>query len=292
MEIKAASYGGFSGCHLADETFDLGEGLILTNTFAHLMSPYMMAFSPPGIDGFHPAPWRAAKGGWGFDIHVQLRVPANFSKSHWSDHTEVIWWIAALMRLAWVPFITVPIISDTPFTDVPTLKNEPHLNPFEITTRIFGPADDEKRVLQNVQLAWIRDHWIQAGELMNANPKFATAFRAFDAAMVRGKSSASMLALWGGLEQLFSPSTSELRFRVSAMIAAFLAPAGDERLALFKKVANLYNVRSTAAHTASDTEVGPLLESYVLMRNALVKMIDENRVPTREDLDALLFGCS
>ena len=56
-----------------------------------------------------------------------------------------------------------------------------------------------------------------------------------------------------------------------------------------KRVLTFYNERSIAAHTSRDIEMAPLVETYVLMRNALVRMIADEKVPTASDLDALLF---
>jgi hypothetical protein len=283
-------YGGISGCELNVESFELGEGVVLSKTFAHLTAPFIMAFAPPGPEGHHPGPWSAAEGGFGFDIHVEIHVPASFHKPDWLDREDTIWWIAALLRLARVPFITVPVISDASFASVPKLIHQPHLRPMEVTSRIFGAGNDSNRILREDDLVWIREHWIEGGYLMKKNDKLNTAFRAFDSAAVRGKPGLSLISLWGGLEQLFLSSSAELRFRVSALIASYLSPIGPERLSLFKRILKLYDARSTAAHTANDIEMGQLVETYVMMRNALVKIIDENHVPSREELEAMLFG--
>ncbi len=47
-------YGGFSECQLSVESFDLGEGIMLSQTFAHLTAPFIMTFAPPGPEGFIP----------------------------------------------------------------------------------------------------------------------------------------------------------------------------------------------------------------------------------------------
>lgn len=284
-------YAGISGVELETDSFDLGEGVTLKRTYAHLFSTYMMAFSPPGLKGYHPAPWKAAKGGFGFDIVIELRVPDKPSLSDSMDARETIWWIAALLRVACVPFLTVPVISDYPFSLASEDDNEPTLEPFEITPRMFSPPKEGLRKLSDDDLEWAKKKWQEAGKLLTSNPKFYSAFKAFDAATVQGKTSSSLLALWGGLEQLFSPSPSELRFRVSSMLACYLNEPGEERLDLYKRILKLYNARSTAAHTSEDTETGPLVETYVIMRNALIKMIDENKVPTQQYLESRLFGC-
>jgi hypothetical protein len=50
-----------------------------------------MAFAPAPAGGYHPAPWSAAKGGFAFDIHVELYVPASFKLTDWLDRSDIIW---------------------------------------------------------------------------------------------------------------------------------------------------------------------------------------------------------
>jgi hypothetical protein len=282
-------FGGLSGVTLAVETFSLGEGVELRQTFSHLFSANMMAFSRPGPQGYHPAPWKAAKGGFGYDIEVEICAPPRTSLGESFDAKETIWWIAALLRLATFPFLSVPIISNYSFRDIPSIKEEPTLIPFETEGRIFGAPEGTDCALRVEHLTWVAEKWNSAGRLLNSNAKFFGALKAFDSATVRGRASASMLALWGGIEQLFAPSAAELRFRVAALLASYLEPPGASRLELYKHVLKLYNERSLAAHTAKDVEIEPLVETYVIMRNTLVRMIDEEKVPTQADLESLLF---
>ena len=283
-------YGGVSGVKLAVECFAIGEGIELRQTYAHFFSTNMTAFAPPGPEGYHPAPWKAAKGGFGYDIEVEIRAPAQTTLGSSFDAREIIWWIASLLRLARYPYLSVPVISSQSFRDIPHSDEEPTLVPFETEGRMFGPPPDADCTIDADQLSWVADSWLEAGGLLNRNPKFYSAFKAFDSASLPGRASASMLALWGGLEQLFSPSTGELRFRVAALLASYLEQPGASRLELYKRVLKLYNERSIAAHTAKDVEIGPLTETYVLMRNALLRMIDEGNVPTQHELESLLFG--
>jgi hypothetical protein len=282
-------YGGVSGVKLPVESFTLGEGVELRQTYSHLFSANMMAFSPPGPKGHHPPPWKAAKGGFGYDIEVEIRAPLQTPLGKPFDARETIWWISALLRLARFPYLSVPVISNYSFRDIPNLKEEPTLTPFETEGRIFGASQSTDCVLDVDQLAWVAGKWVSAGRLLNSNPRFYGAFKAFDSATVRGRASASMLAIWGGLEQLFAPSAGELRFRVAALLASYLETPGPSRLELYKQVLKLYNERSIAAHTAQDVETGPLVQTYVIMRNALVRMIDEEKVPTQADLESMLF---
>jgi hypothetical protein len=287
---KTCLYGGISGAILEPETFDLGDGVVLSRTYAHLMSPYLMAFAPPGPKGYHPAPWSAAEGGFGVDIEIELKVPATTSLSDSFGAREIIWWIAALMRIVKSPFLTVPVVSDHQFHAIPEIEEKPKLEPFESERRIFQPAEPASRLLGGEALSYVREKWIPAGRLLLSNSRFYTAVTAFDSATIAGRSSASLLTLWGGIEQLFSPSPGELRFRVASLLASYLEPQGDSRLKLYREILKLYNERSIAAHTAKEIDDGALVHTYVLMRNALIRMIDEGRVPGQEELERALFS--
>ena len=282
-------YGGISGVELSVECFDLGEGVELRQTYAHLFSANMMAFARPGPEGYHPAPWKAAKGGFGHDIEAEIRAPIRTSLGETFDANEIIWWIAALLRLTSFPYLSVPVISNRSFREIAHSNQEPTLRPFETEPRIFRPPENRSGLLDAERLAWVKEKWIPAGHLLNRNPKVYAAFKAFDLATVRGRTSASLLALWGGLEQLFAPSAGELRFRVAALLASFLESPGTARLDLYKLILKLYNERSAAAHTAQQVETGPLVQTYVIMRKALVQIIDKQRVPTQAELETMLF---
>lgn len=283
-------YAGFSGIELAIPEYDLGEGLQLRSTFAHLMAPFLMAFAPPGPGGYHPAPWSAARGGFGFDIHVELVVPLEHSLNSEIEQHDLIWLIAALIRVGYAPYAIVPVVADRPFAEVPAATSEPELRPLEIRPRIFRAAEQSKTRLGEIELDWVKRVWPSTARLMAANPKFASAFRAFDSGTITGNTSSSLLALWAAIEQIFVPSSGELRFRVATTLASYLKPPGRERLALYKRILKLYDQRSVAAHTAKEVDESALVETYVLARNALVKMIDEGRVPTKEELEELVFA--
>lgn len=282
-------YGGVSGVQLAIERFDLGEGVEIRKTYAHLFSANMMAFERAGPGGYHPAPWKAAKGGFGYDIGAEIRAPERTSLGASFDAKETIWWVAALLRLARFPYLSVPVISTHSFNEISRSDQEPTFTPLETERRIFGPAESDGDFLDVEQIDWVKNTWATAGQLLNRNPKFYAALKAFDAATVHGRASSSLLAMWGGLEQIFAPSSAELRFRVAALLASYLEPHGTARLALYKRLLKLYNERSKAAHTAQEVGTEPLVQTYVIMRNVLVKIIDANKVPTQADLENLLF---
>ena len=252
---KRYLFAGIGRATLRIESFDLGHGVFLRRTCAYLTSPFLMAFSPAEPEKPHPPPWRSARGGLVHDITMELCIPEeDASLPGGLTAEETVWWIVALLRLAYYPFLVVPVLSDQSFSVAAHPKTEPNLRPFETEHRIFGAPGCMVRTIQEDDLAWVRSTWSHSADLLKKNSKFGTALRAVDSCSVGGRTSASLLAVWGALEQLFSPSPSELRFRVAAHIAAYLEPAGASRIALFRRAMSLYNHRSIAAHTAADVE--------------------------------------
>ena len=283
------SYAGLSNVELGPERYDLGCGIYFSRTYAHLMAPHLMAFARPHKGEIHPPPWRAAKGGFIFDITVQLAIPTKSKLPGSLSVEDTAWWIATMLRITRHPYLAVPVFSDQAFSKIAESGREPNLRPFEIIDRILRPGEAAIQILEEADLEWTKSKWARGAELLSRSSSLFSAVRAFDACTLEGKRPLSLLSVWGGLEQLFSPSPGELRYRVSSNIASYLEPPGEKRLSLFKEIMRLYDARSKAAHTASDTDVGPLIQSFVIMRNALVKIIDEGSIPTQDDLERRLF---
>src|SRR5258708_38413569 len=235
-------YAGLYGLAMVPDVFELGRGVVASRTYAHFMAPFMMAFNPAVPGKNHPGPWKPAKGGIYIDIATELHLPSTTSCPQF-DRVNTIWWLVALMRLKITPAISVPIISSEKFASIPAIEQEPHLWPMEIhTPRLFPEGADVKSV-DVLELEWLRDNWYEAASLWG-NEDFSFALQAVDASLWNHTPALALVALWGALERLFSPSSSELSFRVSANIAAYLEPTGRQRYAFFKNVKSLYDSRS------------------------------------------------
>ncbi len=284
-------YAGFSLVSLEPESYDLGRGVILSRTYAHLMAPFIMAFAPAPPGRHHPAPWNTAKGGLGLDIQVQLATSAEFVPPGNFDSLNTVWLIAALIRLAATPLVQVAVISDQAFEHIPKSGKEPYLLPIEVSRRRLMPLETPTTVLEVVQLEWVKQHWFETGCLLSQNKDFSTAFQAFDATTMATSIPVAMMTLWGAIEQLFSPAKQELRFRVSATLASWLEPPGASRLALHKRIVKLYDKRSEVAHGAGGGNAQAFIDTHALMSRALKKMIEKDQVPIRDELEGNLFGC-
>lgn len=281
-------YAGLYGLVLVPDAFQLGHGAVISQTYAHLMAPFMMAFAPAPPGKPHPAPWKPAKGGIYIDITTELYLPATTSVPQ-LDRVNTIWWIVALMRLHITTSISVPVISSERFASIPAIQQEPNLWPMEIhTPRIFLEGSDARSVDAS-ELEWLRENWYEAAVLLGKED-FSLALQAVDSSVWNHSPALALVAVWGALERLFSPSQSELSFRVSANIAAYLEPPGRERYAYFKKIKGLYDSRSKAAHGSGEADLMPYAETYRIARRVLLKMIEARHVPDKKELEANLFG--
>jgi len=252
------------------------------------MAPFLMAFKRPTPGKPHPAPWKPAKGGIYIDVTTELYLPAVAGCPQF-DRMNTVWWIVALMRLRITTAISVPIISSERFTSIPSIEQEPHLWPREIhTPRLFPEGADVKNV-DLPDLEWLRDNWYDAASLW-PNEDFSFALQAVDASLWNHTPELALVAIWGALERLFSPSVTELSFRVSASIAAYLERAGRTRYSCYKKIKALYDSRSKAAHGSRGSDPNSYAETYEIARRALLKIIGDRHVPTRKELEANLFG--
>lgn len=282
-------YGGLSGFVLVPERFELGQGVVLSQTYAHFMAPFLMAFTPATPGKHHPGPWKPAKGGLAIDISAELYLPMDFSLEH-LDRLNTVWWIIALLRLKASTAVFVPVVSTERFAAIPSIEQEAELWPIEIhTTRLVLEPKRHPKV-DFPHLEWLKSHWLRGSELLK-NADFNVALQAVDSCIWNSNPALALVAIWGALERLFSASHQELSFRVSANIASFLEPPGRDRYKCFNHVRTLYDFRSKAAHGSGGVkDLKPLMETYALARKALLTMIETRHVPDKKQLEARLFG--
>ena len=285
-------FGGLAGVapDTLVEPFDLGHGIVVRPVCAQFMAPFLMTFGPAAPGQPNPGgPVRAAQGGLGFDVRAEVHVPADFALEGFFDRLNTVWWIASLIRLRGSSMLHIPVIADHSFATVATLGNEARLMPFEISPHRLSIDRRPRRKLDPRALEWVRKHWRAAGSLVLGDKAFHTAYQALDQCTWSHSMALALVGLWGAMERLFSQSTVELKFRISANIATFLEPPGERRLARFKQVQRLYEARSAAAHGNAPEEANAFFDTCGLMRRVITKIIEENRVPRRDELERQLF---
>ncbi|MGR9231953.1 hypothetical protein ACU8NU_10350 [Rhizobium leguminosarum] len=284
-------YIGLSNIEL-DRRIEISRGISIESTFAHLMSPMVLAFAKPLDGGPHPGPWKPVLGGSGADITAQIRIPLSAGADEGACLvTGSI--IVSLLRLRCDPSIVMTAASRIPFEKlkdapdgtVPVLALETRPRHFSLRN-----SDDEKT--DGTGIEWVASKFETVMKLRSAHQEFHIASSALDAGQFIPNDALALISLWGALEALFSPSTSELKFRVSALIAAYLHDPGQERAEAQKRIAALYDKRSAAAHGKPRHVPDDLVASFNLLRSCLMKMINEGGVPMKDELQNRLFGAA
>lgn len=289
MNLTNGLYAGLSGLELEEESYELGEGVVLRQTYAHQFAPFMLSAGKPTQGEPHPGPWWPANGGFAFDITAELFVPAELSKKY-GEAIDIARLLVFLLRLGVTPSVTMPVIANASFSALSKMGDgDVILQPFEIETRHFALSTEIGAVPKEAAI-WVKERWPIAHKLRNEHAEFSLAIDALDSGQFVKQSALTIVSLWAALESLFSPSNTELAFRVSALISAFLEDPGESRLARQKAIAKLYSKRSAAAHGKPTHDQKNLLDSFNLLREVLTRMLDEGKVPSKESLEARLFG--
>lgn len=275
------------------DEYNLGYGLALRRTYAHLMSSYTMAFNPPEAPGkHHPAPWKATTRHDGFDVWTELVIPNGYKPPGELTPYDVARTITSLLRLCCDPTIRFLVQSSHSLSEVASIPDrEIRLTPVESTQQYIHLALVQPEPVIG-PLGWVREYWPNAVSLMASHADFRLAMEAFELSTFVPHHALTLVSLWGALEALFSPSTSELRFRVSVLIASYIHPPGEERLALQREIFELYDKRSAAAHGKPKHNITHLVQTFNMLQRVLVRMIEENEVPSKAALNNMLLGTS
>lgn len=283
-------FGGLSGINLPINEFEIGEGIVISQTYAHIMAPYLAAFSRPKSGQHHPGPLKAVSGGMAFDINTQIFLPSSFKINGWFDRINTIWWILALLRLRGAVVASIPVVSNMAFSDITEGKDEPLFWPIEMQEKKLIPEIPSNTNIEIDDLEWIQKYWKKAGFLMASNNSFNHAFQAFDSCRWCSTDDLATISLWGALERIFSDNNAELKFRASCFIASYLVSKGEDRISLFKSLSKLYCARSKAAHGNNPGNPQAFRDTYFILQRVLIKIIENNIVPNMTDLENLLFG--
>ena len=280
---QSAIYGGVSGSRLEVEQFQVANGLVIRQTFAHVMSPYIMAFAPPDSPSKpHPGPWRPVSGGAGFDVCIEVALAEGASPVGF-DRVNTIWWTLSLLRLMTGQPLVLPVLSDTRFAEAAHSVHEPRLWPIEVSRPRTGPkASDE--TIGGEQLAAVATLFAPGAALMDIE-HFNRAYQTWDQAPFAHSTGAAMVMIWAALETLFRPGPNNLTKRLSKAIATHLEKPGSKREALQQKVAALYELRGSSAHDSQEATGVALADSASLARRAFIVCMNERAVP---DCEALL----
>ena len=286
MKQIESIYAGLWGLPLTAD-FNLGHGITLRPTYIHVMTHTMLAFNRPKSGAHHPAPWKATTGISGFDVEAELYVPSDYCR-HKIEPLDIVRSLVGLLRLYVHPDIRFAVSATRPFAELANSNDLIVARQWEINTRHFDFGQVSMNGYEE-RLEWVKQHWEIALNLIEKSTEFRLALDVYLSGQFIPNPAMTMVATWGALEALFLDTKAELKFRVSSLLAAYMEPRGKTRSALQKKAAKLYDKRSAAAHGSSKHDPQDLVDSFYLLRDVLIKMIQIGKVPSREDLETRLF---
>ncbi|MGY1409470.1 hypothetical protein ACW5EG_07815 [Luteimonas sp. A611] len=285
----SAVFAGLSGLKLDGEFFDLGQGVTVRSVYSHVMAPFLIALTKAEPGKHHPGPWKNIDGGLQYELTAELCVPERTPRDHEAT-LRTAKTVVFLLRLGIDPAVTAPVFSTHSFADPSgVLEASTRILPYEILPR-FLQLQGPEAFLNTETARWVTDNWQTVERLSKDSAEFSLAREAIDQGQFVENQALALISLWSALEALFSPSQTELRFRVSSLMATFLEPAGNSRLQLQKRLAVLYDKRSAAAHGKPKHQQQDLVDTFNVLRDVLLKIIERGSVPSKDSLEAAMFG--
>jgi len=275
-------FAGLTNIVLSGDKFEITDGLHLESVFAHVMAPYIVAFSPAEKGKPHPGPWKAASGGLGFDITVQINLCRNARPTNF-DRLNTLWWLTSLIRLHYSTGIRSPIISNKCFRNAS--EEDPIFWPIELDNR--GIAFDGYKsdtVVPEVTLQWIRHHFLVGAKLME-DSKFNLAYRALESAQRASSLVEAVILIWSAVEALIRPGSMNVAHRLSLGIATYLETDLPSRDKLYARAKELYAIRGQVTHAAEPPKADDVIETFNLARRCFLKAIEANNAPDFSNLE-------
>lgn len=284
-------YIGLVGIELVGPDVSFGHGIILRPAYAHRFSAANFAFSPPSKPGdHHPGPWLSFAQPGSRDVLAELVVPQSYSQSE-ERQLAAARTIVTLLRMWYHPEVDAAYQSTVATSELAVGTSPAEMRVMEHRRRFvsYDVVPQDPSLATSDRLTWVIDSWETVLRTRTNSALFDLLLEAFDVAQIMPNKAMMLVTMWGALEALFTSEKSELRFRVSCNIAAYLEPASASRAELQKKVAKLYDARSAAAHGNFKFSDQALAETIELHRRVLFKVIREGIVPDRTYLDRCLF---
>lgn len=284
-DIQHSLFGGVSNAKIEHDYIEIVPGLALQSTYAHVMSPYMMAFSKPANPGeHHPAPWKAVKGGPSFDVSLQIFLEENFRPTNF-NRINTIWWLFALLRLHHSSGVRIPVISNQSFHAVTENNSEPTFWPMEIDNKLIAfDGLKHETIVDNNTISWLRQHFVSTARLME-NSGFNLAFRALSSSHRASSIGEAMLLIWSAIEALFRPGSNKITHKLSLAVATCIEDDPSDRDKTYQKVRSLYAVRGQISHAAEKPSIEDTISSYKIARKCFLKAMENTSIPDFSNLE-------
>ncbi|MEA5162477.1 hypothetical protein U5903_16990 [Cereibacter johrii] len=272
-------YAAFTGLSV-NECVEISNGLWLDHTFAHVMAPFILAFSPAEDGKPHPGPWKSASGGIAVDVYAQATLEEGVNIGAF-DRLNSIWFLATLVRLKISDAIRVPFISDTSFSEVAD-GAEPVFWPVELNEASkvlpFHTAVDPM-----ADVLWVSRH-IEKGAALMTDEGFSLAIQSNDRAYHAESLGTAMVLFWSSVEALFRPGGRDITKTLSIMVATYLSDNARVRDRTYQEIKALYKVRGDMIHAARMPDRISVERTAKIARQALIRSIEEGQLPEGQRL--------
>jgi len=139
MSTPADLYAGLTNLKLLPQwgEYQLGEGLVLRPTFAHMTTSHMLAFEPTGLLRKHAAPWKATSMFESFEIHTELHIPVQYKPPKGLSHYDVARTITVMMRLRCDAKIRFLVMSPRTLSGIATAADDIEIIPVEASRQFL-----------------------------------------------------------------------------------------------------------------------------------------------------------
>ena len=271
-------FGGMAGATLGVGELEVCPGLVLRQTYAHVMSPYILAFKrPKASGGHHPGPWKSARGGAFVDVEIEVGLDEGTRPTGF-DRLNTLWWVVALLRLSTGADLRMPIVSNASFSNVATGAVEPIFWPFEMLPTQVSTVSAPPQEINEDSLLWLRGAFAPGSKLMR-DGLFGRAFQTLDSAIWAHSRGSAIIAVWAAIDTLMRPGRTDIGKRLAMSVAALLEAPGPERDRLFQRAKSLYEARGSSAHASKSPEGEQLVSSFDIARRCFMASIDNRTVP-------------
>ncbi len=229
-----------------------------------------------------------AIGRYSHGIRHELCVSREFGSNDQAPFS-LAWWIISCLRVRTLAELLIPAVADHSWSTIAAVQNR------TCYARLLEDVPQARRLSEPVpvskaDLQWVSSHLVAFATLLQ-HPSFRLAVDALSTHHLQTSERMMAAMLWSGIEALFAID-SELRFRLSASVAAALESRGPARHKLHAKIKRLYDVRSKAVHggvVSEDKLREHVMQVRALLSRLLCTFTEAGALPAKRDMEALIF---
>lgn len=243
---------------------DVGNGLRLEPTYAHVFAHPMLAVKPPEPGKHHPAPWTIVNSsGLVETAKVQLIVECPTDREAIFQARAVV----SLLRLTAGTPIRSPILSKMSFDRIADGEKCDYVSEFEPPLRWDVPDYDLDDIASELPDYLSRLHKHRHSD------RFTKAFGLLDSMWWNPSLSAQMIAIWSAAETLLQPGRQSMTKELAKLVRSSLGTTPSDGDRYYNEVIRLCAARGSAAHAGREPEPLDVQDSHGIARALLINAI-------------------